>query len=150
MNGVVQASGVAVSQVPTNLAHNVTVAFGQTTGYTVGDTFSAYYGNTADPAFGLNDFYTVSRLQITGTPPNLITGQFVQIQGPTPIATPFVYNGVSFSWGVVAQNTPYGHAVGDSWTIELTPRVFNAWADVFSDINARKPGQGAVLDREIF
>ncbi len=145
VNGGAYTVGVPCTITPTNLSNNVTVAFGRTAGYTPGDVFTLYIGNTADVVNGNSDFYTVSRLVVTGTPPNLFQGNFAQIQGPTPITTPFVYNGNTFTFQTAVQNTPYGHKVGDSWTIELTPAVNIPYVNIYFSLPARKPGQGAVI-----
>ena len=138
-------SPIALSTTPITLANNVTVVFAQTTGYTDGDTFVFTVGNASNTTHGNEDYYTVESLEITGTAPNLTTGQYVQIQAPTPISTPFVHNGVTFSFQIAIDGYPYGHKVGDTWTVECTPDVIVPWANIFSDINARRPGQGGIV-----
>lgn len=56
-----------------------------------------------------------------------------------PVSSGYSYNGVSFSWASFT-----GHALGDTWTVSLEPKVTYAWADFFYSVPARKPGQGFV------
>ena len=62
---------------------------------------------------------------------NVLTGSGILASAST------TFLGVTFSFAV-----PTGHALGDTWTVQLEPAVTKAWADLYFSVPVRKPAQG--------
>lgn len=116
-NGGAPVGPVLITGAQQTLSDGVQVAFGAILGHTIGDTWSYTVGGSDTYKWYLNDVVQASAI---------------------PVGIPLVYNGVTFSFGSFI-----GHTLGSYWEIQVLPPIRTPYADVYYDVNNRKPGQGA-------